>query len=71
MLAYKENIKLESNKLVIELPDSFAGNYVEVIVLEQNLYEINKNENGKFLVNEPYKFEIDPNWTFSREELYD
>ncbi len=71
MLAYKENIKLESNKLVIDLPEYFAGNYVEVIVLEQNYNKGVEKDKVKFLVNEPYDFDLNPASTFSRDEIYD
>ena len=71
MLAYKENRKLDSNKLVIELPESFVGNYVEVIVLQNNQIENNNSIKKKWIESSPYYFDIDPKLTFSREEIYD
>jgi len=73
MLAYKENIKLESNKLVIELPDDFVGRELEISIIENSINNGNNEKIHNFKrMMKPYEneFMIEGN-TFRRENIYD
>jgi len=73
MLAYKENIKLESNKLVIELPDNFIGKEFEISIVENHLNNSKDDKMSKFKrMMTPYENELLNNGsTYRREDIYD
>ncbi len=73
MLAYKENIKLESNKLVIELPDIFIGKEFEISIVENHLKNLKDDKMSKFKrMMTPYENELLNNGsTYRREDIYD
>lgn len=73
MLAYKENIKIESNKLVIELPDNFVGKEFEISIVENHLNNSKDDKMNKFKrMMTPYENELLNNGsTFRREDIYD
>lgn len=73
MLAYKENVKLDSNTLIIDLPDDFVGKELEVSVVENSLNYLSNDKISNYkLMMKPYENELLTNGsTFSREDIYD
>lgn len=74
MLEYTETVDVKNGEIYLKLPNEFFGKNVLVVVQENK--SGNKNVTAskksiKKLINNPYNFDIDPESTFSREEIYD
>jgi hypothetical protein len=74
MEALRETRRIESNQVIINVPDEFMAHEVEIIVLpidEEKTATQYDRKTSFFEFVDKYRFKLPENYKFDREELYD